>query len=134
MEPAGFVLLAEDASVVSGFREIHVQRAWRFYSATGFDFREKKNRASLGSIGAATLPSASYLATILCRKDKANYFSRHFVCILRTTTRHMVSFIDFYFHFLENFQTETLPDMLSIFTHVLKPVRDTNSEPGLPVI
>ena len=33
----------------------------------------KKNRASLGSIGAATLPSASYLATILCRKDKANY-------------------------------------------------------------
>ena len=24
--------------------------------------------------------------------------------------------------------------MFSIFTHVMKPVRDTNSEPGLPVI
>ena len=46
----------------------------------------------------------------------------------------MVSFIDFYFHFLSNFQTETSPDMLSIFTHVMKSVRDTNSEPGLPVI
>ena len=65
----------------------------------------KKNRASLGSIGATTLSSASYLATILCREDIANYFSRNFVCILRTTTRLMVSFIDFYFHFLPNFQT-----------------------------
>ena len=91
--------------MVSGFREIHVPRAWRVYSATGFDFREKKNRASLGSIGATTLSSASYLATILCREDIANYFSRNFVCILRTTTRLMVSFIDFYFHFLPNFQT-----------------------------
>ena len=24
--------------------------------------------------------------------------------------------------------------MFSIFTHVMKPVRDTNTEPGLPVI
>ena len=24
--------------------------------------------------------------------------------------------------------------MFSIFTHVMKPVRDTNSEPGLPVL
>ena len=24
--------------------------------------------------------------------------------------------------------------MFSIFTHVMKPVRDTNSEPGLPVV
>ena len=45
----------------------------------------------------------------------------------------MVSFIDIYFHFLANFQTETLPHMFSIFTHVMKPIRDTNSEPGLPV-
>ena len=89
--------------MVSGFREIHVQRAYRVYSATGFDFREKKNRASLGSISATTLSSASYLATILCWKDKANYFSRNFVCILRTTARLTVSFIDFYFHFLANF-------------------------------
>ena len=49
--------------MVSGLRKMHVPRAWRVYSATGFDFREK-NRAGLGSIGAATLPSASYLATI----------------------------------------------------------------------
>ena len=104
-EPAGFALLAVDASVVSGFREIHVPRTWRVYSATGFDFREK-NRAGLGSIGDATLRSVSYLATILCRKDEADYFSRNFVCILRkTTNRHMVSFIGFYLHFLANFQS-----------------------------
>ena len=60
-ERAGFALLAGDASLVLGLRQNHVPRAWRVYSATGFDFREKKNRASLGSIGAATLPSASYL-------------------------------------------------------------------------
>ena len=59
--------------MVSGFREIHVPRAWRVYSVTGFDFCEN-NRAGLESIGAATLPSASYLATILCRKDEADYF------------------------------------------------------------
>ena len=45
-------------------------------------------------------------ATILCRKDETDYFSRNFLCILRTTTtRHMVNVIDFYFHFLTNFQT-----------------------------
>ena len=88
MKPAGFALLAGDASVVSRFREIHVPRAWHIYSVTAFDF-PLKNRAGLGSIGAMTLPSASYLATILCRKDEV--------------------------------------------THVMKPVRDTNSEPALPV-
>ena len=91
------------ASVDSGFRKIHVPRAWRVYLATGFDFREK-NRASLGSIGAPTLLSASYLATKLYRKDEGDYFSQHFVCILRTTTtHHMASYINFYFHFLANF-------------------------------
>ena len=48
----------------------------------------------------------------------------------------MVSLIDFYFHFQANFQTLTSPNMFSIFTHVkayVKLVRDTNSEPGLPV-
>ena len=45
----------------------------------------------------------------------------------------MVSFSNFYFHFLANFQTETSLRMFFIFTHVMKPVRDTNSEPGLPV-
>ena len=70
----------------------------------------------------------------LYRKDEGDYFSRNFVYILRTTTTlhiclHMVSFIDFYFHFLVNFQTSS-PHMFSIFT---KPVRDINREPGLPV-
>ena len=41
----------------------------------------------------------------LYRKDEGDYFSRNFVYILRTTTRHVVSFIDFYFHFLAHFQT-----------------------------
>ena len=61
-------------SVDSGFREIHVPRAWRVYSVTGLDFREK-NCAGLGSIGALMLLSTSYLATILCRKDEGDYFS-----------------------------------------------------------
>ena len=57
------------------------------------------------------------------------------MCILRTpTTRHMVSFIDFYFHFLANFHTLTSPHIFSIFTHFMKPVRDTNSEPVLPLV
>ena len=74
--------------MVSGFKEIHVSRTWRVYSATGFDLREK-NRAGLGSIGAVTLPSVSYVATI-CREDDDD--------------------------------------------DVMKTVRDTNSEPGLPVV
>ena len=46
----------------------------------------------------------------------------------------MVSFIDFYFHFLANFQTQTSPHVFSIFKHVMKSERDTNSEPGLPLM
>ena len=77
----------------------------------------------------------SYIATLLCRKDEADYFSPNFVCVLRTTTtHHIVSFIDFYFHFLANFQTQTSRRMFSIFTHVMKPVRDTNNEPGWHVL
>ena len=33
----------------SWFGEIHIPQAWRVYSATGFDFREK-SRACFGSI------------------------------------------------------------------------------------
>ena len=81
----------------SWFREIHVPRAWRVYLATGFDFREK-NRACFGSIGVRKLASG--------RKVNGDHFSRNFVYVLKTTTaHHMVSFIDFYFHFLANFQT-----------------------------
>ena len=43
--------------------------------------------------------------TILSKKDEGDYFSQNFVYILRTTTRHMVSFIDFYSYFQANFQT-----------------------------
>ena len=46
------------------------------------------------------------VATQHYKNSLADYFSRNFVCILRTTTsRHMVSFTDLYFHFLANFQT-----------------------------
>ena len=45
-----------------------------------------------------------------------------------TTTHHMVSFINFYSHFLAKFQTLTSPHMSSIFTNVLS--RDTHVEPG----
>ena len=41
MEPAGFALLAGDASVVSEFREIHIRRVWGVHSTTGLDFSEK---------------------------------------------------------------------------------------------
>ena len=77
----------------SGFREIHVPRAWCDYLATGFDFRKKKNCACLGSMGAVTPLSAFYLAALLCRKDEGDYFFQKFVRTLRTTTTpHMVSF------------------------------------------
>ena len=73
MEPAGFALMAEDASVVSGL-------LFMFHKPGVFIQRldsklTKKNSAGLGTTGAAKLPSASYLATILCRKDEADYFS-----------------------------------------------------------
>ena len=42
----------------------------------------------------------------------------------------MVSFIDFYIHLLANYQTKASPYMSSKFTHVMKPARDTHSEPG----
>ena len=52
-----------------------------------------------------SLLSVSYLATLLWRKDDEDYFPQNYVYVLRTaTTRHVVSFIDFYFHFLANFQ------------------------------
>ena len=81
--------------------------------------------------------SVLYLFYIVLGTVEGDFSSRNLVCILRTTTtRHMVSLIDFYFHFLANFQTLTSPNMFSIFTHVkayVKLVRDTNSEPGSPV-
>ena len=67
-----------------------------------------KFREKLGKIVSSSFLH-SIVATILCRNDEETIFpsfSRNFVCILRkTTTRGMVSFIDFYVHFLANFQT-----------------------------
>ena len=104
-EPGGLALLAGDASVNSWFREIHVPQAWRVYLATGIDFREK-NRACFGSIGTRLWLESPTLLLYYEGKVKNTIFPQNFVYVLRTTTtRHMLSFIDFYFHFLANFQT-----------------------------
>ena len=90
----------------SWFREIYVLRAWRVINlVTGFDFREK-NRVCFGSIGVRVRLLSPTLPLYYEGKAKKPIFPQDFVCVLRTTrTRHMVSFIDFYFHFLANFQT-----------------------------
>ena len=45
------------------------------------------------------------LRSLLWRKVNGDHFPRNFVYVLKTTTaHHMVSFIDFYYHFLANFQ------------------------------
>ena len=77
----------------------------RVYLATGPNFREK-NRADFGSIGSRICVPSPALS--LCYEGRVNetIFSRNFVYVLRTTTaHHMVSFNDFYVHFLANFQT-----------------------------
>ena len=97
-------MLAGDASVDSRFREIHVPRAWRVYLATGVDFREK-NRVFLGSIGGRVCFQSPTLPLYYEGKVMKTTFPKNYVYVLRTTTtRHVVSFIDFYFHFLANFQ------------------------------
>ena len=106
MGPGGFALLVKDASVDSWCREIYVPLAWRVYLTTGFDFPEKKNRAGFGSIGARLCRQPSTLPLYNERKVKKTIFPQNFVYVLRTTTtRHKVRFIDFYFHFVANFQT-----------------------------
>ena len=54
------------------------------------------------------------------KKDQEGaYFSRNFVCILKTTTTfHMVSFIDFYFHFLA-FSRPKLRPICSLYLFML---------------
>ena len=105
MEHGGFALLAGDASVDSWFREIHVPRAWRVYLATGFDFREK-NRVFWGSIGSRVCFESPTLPLYYEGKVMKTTFPKNCVYVLTTTkTRHMVSFIDFNFHFPANFQT-----------------------------
>ena len=59
-------------------------------------------------------------ATLLWRKDDEDSFSPKLRVRIRvTTTRHMVSFIDFYFHFLANFQTyKTSPHMSVLYIYL----------------
>ena len=106
MKPGGLALLAGDDSVDSWlYREIHVPQAWRVYLGTGLDFREKK-RACFGSIGTRLWRQLPTLPLYYEGKMMKTIFLQNYVYLLRTTTtRHMVSFINFYFHFLANFQT-----------------------------
>ena len=98
-------MLAGDASVDSWFREIHVPRAWRVYLVTGFDFREK-NRVFFGSIGARLWFQSPTLPLYYEGEAMKTTFPKNYMYVLRTTkTLHMVSFIDFDFHFPANFQT-----------------------------
>ena len=72
---------------------------------TALDFREK-NRACFESIGARVCSQSPTLPLYYEGKMMKTIFLQNYVFVLRTTTtRHMVSFIDFYFHFLANFQT-----------------------------
>ena len=92
-------------SVDSRFREIHVPRIWRVNLATELEFREK-NRACFGSIGARFWRQPSTMPLYYDEKVMKTIFPKNYVCVLRTTrTRHIVSFNDFYFHFLASFQT-----------------------------
>ena len=104
--PRGLALLAGDASVDSWFREIYVPQAWRVYLATGLDFREKKKSYLFWVDRSPSLPSAPTLPLYYEGEMMETLFPQNYVYVLRTTTtRHMVSFIDFYFHFLADFQT-----------------------------
>ena len=102
-EPGGFALLAGDASVNSWFREIcSTSLACLFNEWIPFS-RKKKPCLSIGVRVRLQPPT---LPLYYEGKVKKTIFPQDFVYILRTQrTRHMVSFIDFYFHFLANFQT-----------------------------
>ena len=89
----------------SWFREIHVPTDWRVYLATGFDFCDK-NRPRFGSIGVRVCCQPSTLPLNREGKVMKTTFPKTYVYALRTTkTRHMVSLMDFYFHFPAKFQT-----------------------------
>ena len=77
----------------------------RVYLATGFDFREKKS-VCFGSIGVQVRLQPPTLPLYYEGKAMKTNFPQNYVYVLRTTrTSHMVSFIDYYFHFLANFPT-----------------------------
>ena len=100
------MFLAGAASGDSWFREIHVPQAWRVHLATGLDFRVK-NCACFGSIGTRLWDQPPTLPLYYDEgKMMKTIFPQNYLYVLRTTTtHHMVSLINFYFHFLANFQT-----------------------------
>ena len=79
----------------SWFRELHVPRDWRVYLATGFAFREKKNCAYFGSIGARICRQPPTLQHYSEGKVKTIFPQSYVYVLMTTTTRHVVSFIDF---------------------------------------
>ena len=89
----------------SWFTEIPIPRTWRVYLATGFDFRGKKSCL----FWVDRSPDAGFRLLpchYIMKEGERDHFPRNFVYVLKTTTaHHMVSFIDFYYHFLANFQT-----------------------------
>ena len=78
------------------------------YLATGLDFREKILCLFwIGSIGTRLWLQPPTLPLYYEGKTMKTIFPQNYVYVLlvrTTTTRHMVSFIDFYFHFLANLQ------------------------------
>ena len=77
-------------------------------------------------------PSTFLHSIVPCRKDEGDYFSRNFV--LRTTTTRHSTFHRCLFPFSSKFpDINFAPYVLYIYSCYMKPVRDTNSEPGLPV-
>ena len=99
-------------------------------------FSRKKNHACLELIGVPKLLSASYLVTILCRKDEGDYFfPKLHVHIKDNNNSPHGKFRWFLFPFSNKF-----PDLnfalyvLYIYSCYMKPVCDTNSKPGLPVV
>ena len=85
------------------FGEIYVPRAWRVYLTTGFDFCEKKLCLFWVDRNPSLL-SASYLATLLWKKDDESYFSQKLsVCIKDNNKSSHGKFHQFLFPFSSKF-------------------------------
>ena len=99
MEPGGFALLAGDAAVDSCSTSL----ACLFSNWTRF---LQNNCACFGLIAAQLWHHPPTMPLYVEGKVMKTIFPQNSVYVLRTTTTcHMVSFIDFYLHFVANFQT-----------------------------
>ena len=88
------------------------------YLATGFDFREK--RSCWLWVDRRPDFAVGLLHSHTMKERRRRLFSLK--SRAKKTTRRKVNSIDFYFHFPANF---------SKFTHVVKPLRDTQNETGV---